>query len=299
MDELGARVRTSADELPLELVTVAVQRLHAAAELLLWVRQASADPMGVPQLAHATEHAEHAGHALRVAQEQLTDYLTAIGLGATARPAPDRAGPTTPQVTEDGSVPSPAGDAPRLSGWWSARVAELTGGDVAPTTSGADGATGSDHLLRLVVAGVRAGDRSRLRHDLGAAHAPVGLGLSALTPPALHRLAGDLLGHQPRAEDVPRLARATAGRVRDLLPGMPQPVLDTLLARVCRDTAGHGGDARAAQPSHPADLPVAGAVLTGVLLQLLGRDPEALDRSGEEPCAARAAPGRPDRATHA
>ena len=40
------------------LVTVAMERLRSATELLNWVRQTSVDPIGVPQLGNATEHAE-------------------------------------------------------------------------------------------------------------------------------------------------------------------------------------------------------------------------------------------------
>jgi hypothetical protein len=87
----------------------------------------------------------------------------------------------------------------------------------------------------------------------------------------LHRLAGDLLGHEPRPEDVPRLRSAAAGRVRSLLPGTPPAVLDTLLARICRAPAQPEGR------THPADSAVTASVLTGVLLARLGRDASSLD----------------------
>ena len=70
--------------------------------------------------------------------------------------------------------------------------------------------------------------------ELRRAHADVGLGLAALAPPLLRELAGELLGHPPRADDLERLRGELDGRVRDLLPGLPPPVLDTLLTRICR-----------------------------------------------------------------
>ena len=101
----------------------------------------------------------------------------------------------------------------------------------------------------------------------------------------LHRLAGDLLGHEPRPEDVPRLRSAAEGRVRSLLPGTSPAVLETLIARICRVPT-QGG-----QPAHPADSAVTASVLTGVLLARLGRDAGTLDPSTPEPVR------RPEEAT--
>jgi hypothetical protein len=128
-----------------------------------------------------------------------------------------------------------------------------------------------------VAADVRAGDRAKLGLDLQAVNASSGLALSAVTPPVLHRLAGDLLGHEPRADDVSRLRAAAAGRVRSLLPGAPPAVLETLIARVCRAPVPDGVQA------HPADSAVTAGVLTGVLLARLGRDPATLDPAAPEP----------------
>ncbi len=86
VEEVGAQVRAAAEELPLGLLGQALEKFGLASERLRWVRQESANPMGVPELSAATEHAETAGYALRLAQEQLTAYLAAIGL------APDGAG---------------------------------------------------------------------------------------------------------------------------------------------------------------------------------------------------------------
>ncbi|GAB1691331.1 hypothetical protein [Krasilnikovia sp. M28-CT-15] len=275
LQELGAQIRAAGDELPTGLVDVALARLRAATELLNWVRQTSVDPLGVPQLGNATEHAEHAAAALRVAQEALATYLGALGLaGDAARPDSGwRAG-----LTEVAPPPAPrAGPPPsqRLGPWWQQRVAELTG--QAPQRDTTPAATDAAELLRRVAAGVRSGDRARLGHDLHAVNASSGLALSAVTPPVLHRLAGDLLGHEPRPADLDRLRNAATGPVRSLLPGVAPAVLDTLLARVCRAPAPDPD-----QP-HPADTAVASGVLTGVLLARLGRDPAALLPSAPEP----------------
>ncbi|NED53406.1 hypothetical protein G3I24_21210, partial [Micromonospora aurantiaca] len=89
VEDIGAQVRAAAEELPLAQLAAALEKLGQAQERLRWVRQESSDPMGVPELSSATEHAETAGYALRVAQEQLTAYLAAIGLAPDgARPAP-------------------------------------------------------------------------------------------------------------------------------------------------------------------------------------------------------------------
>jgi hypothetical protein len=291
LQDLGAQLRATSDELPTGLVTVAMERLRTATELLMWVRQTSTDPIGVPQLANATEHAEHAAAALRLAQEAIAAYLAGLGLAHDVHRPGDgdwRAG----LAPEEKPAPAGAGPEPppeRLGPWWRERVTQLTG-ETPPAEDGDDrpdggrtGAGGTPELLRRVAAGVRSGDRAKLGRELHAVDASVGLGLSAVTPPVLHRLAGDLLGHEPRPEDLPRLRDAAAGRVRSLLPGTPPAVLDTLLARVCRAPAEPGA------PTHPADSAVTGSVLAGVLLARLGRDAASLDASAPEPRPARPA----------
>ncbi|MGN9778371.1 hypothetical protein ACTMS0_21770 [Micromonospora sp. H33] len=275
VEDLGAQVRAVADDLPLGQLSQALERFGLAAERLRWVRQESADPMGVPELSSAIEHAETAGYALRVAQEQLSAYLAAIGLSPDGAPAPrtepeqrrprhDAPGAAPPLVV----APELAADAPAPR-WWAVRVAELTGGGAA-SADRPDGTVGDPgDLLRRVVREVRSGDRDRLRAELGRAHADVGLGMAAVAPPLLRELAGELLGHPPRAEDLPRLRRELDGRVRDLLPGLPAPVLDTLLTRVCRMPPPRRGDGE--QP-HAADPAVTAGVLAGVLLDRLGRE---------------------------
>ncbi|WP_089157850.1 hypothetical protein [Micromonospora sp. NBS 11-29] len=276
VEDIGAQVRAAAEELPLAQLAAALEKLGQAEERLRWVRQESADPMGVPELTAATEHAETAGYALRVAQEQLTAYLAAIGLAADGAPtpapgerrprhdAPRGDAPPTP-----GATPEP-GEQPAVRRWWAVRVAELTGGREGAPEEPDERVDDARELLRRVVVGIRSGDRDRLHRDLRGAHADVGLGLAAIAPPMMRELAGELLGHPPRAEDLPRLRRELDGRVRDLLPGLPQPVLDTLLTRVCRMPPPRRDDGQ--EQPHAADPAVTAGVVTGVLLDRLGRD---------------------------
>ncbi|MFG3706326.1 hypothetical protein ACGF7U_16580 [Micromonospora sp. NPDC047670] len=275
VEDIGAQVRAAAEDLPIAQLARALEKFGLAAERLRWVRQESADPMGVPELSAATEHAETAGYALRVAQEQLSAYLAAIGLGPDGgptpgpqrqqrRPAHDAPRAAVPVAPE----PEPAGEV-KLRRWWSVRVAELTGGGEGPPDEPDEQVGDSRELLRRVVSGVRADDRDRLHTELRRAHADVGLGLAAVAPPLLRDLAGELLGHPPRAEDLGRLHRELDGRVRDLLPGLPAPVLDTLLTRVCRMPPPRRDEA---ERPHAADPAVTAGVLAGVLLARLGRD---------------------------
>lgn len=270
IEELGALVRAASDDLPVGLVTEALDKLQLAAERLRWVRQESADPMGVPELSAAIEHLETAGHALRLAQDQFAAYLAAIGLGADRAPAEraDRppAEPAAPPAPESGA---PSRRAPGPGGrWWSVRVAELLDRRDTPGAEPDHRVTDAEELLRRVTRGVRSGDRGRLHAELRAVEANVGLGLASVAPPVLRDLATELLGHPPRAADLPRLRREVTGRVRELLPNLPPPVLDTLLSRVCRMPP----PKEPAEQPHPADPAVAAGVLTGLLMQRLGVD---------------------------
>ena len=58
IQEVGAQLRAASDELPIGLVTAAMEKLRSATEILMWIREESVDPVGVPQLGNATEHAE-------------------------------------------------------------------------------------------------------------------------------------------------------------------------------------------------------------------------------------------------
>jgi hypothetical protein len=285
LQELGAQLRAASDELPTGLVSVAMERLRSATELLNWVRQTSVDPIGVPQLGNATEHAEHAAAALRLTQDAIAAYLAALGLAADAGAPPDqdwKAGlekkdePEEPAPGQQEQQPPPE----QLGPWWRERVEKLTGeAPPPPQANGAPPERSADtaELLRRVAAGVRSGDRARLGRDLHGVNAATGLGLSAVTPPVLRRLAGDLLGHEPGPDDLQRLRGAAGGRVRSLLPGTPPATLDTLLARICRTPPAEQA------PAHPADSAVTASVLTGVLLARLGRDPATLDPGAPEP----------------
>jgi hypothetical protein len=284
IQELGAQLRATSDELPTGLVSVALERLRSATELLAWVREASVDPVGVPQLGNATEHAERAAAALRLAQDAIATYLASVGLTGDAAAPPEqewRAGlRPVPQVEQTEAAEPPA---ERLGPWWQQRVAQLTG-EPAPaegaSQGGGQGGGDTADLLRRVASAVRSGDKARVGRDLHAANAATGLGLAAVTSPVLHRLAGDLLGHEPRPDDVERLRTATTGRVRSLLPGTSPAVLDTLLARICRAPTKQ----QQGQPAaHPADNAVTAGVLAGVLLARLGRDASTLDPDAPEP----------------
>ncbi|MGC4868855.1 hypothetical protein ACLQ3B_25840 [Micromonospora sp. DT53] len=272
IEDVGGQVRAATEEFPVALLGQALEKFGLAAERLRWVRQESANPMGVPELSAATEHAESAGYALRVAQEQLSAYLTAIGLGADGAPAPrpEQRAPrhdTPPASGPTAAAPEPAEQA-RLRRWWAVRVAELTGGREGTDDEPDERVDDSHELLRRVVGGVRSGDRDRLRKELRRAPADVGLGMAALAPPLLRELAGELLGHPPRATDLGRLRGELDGRVRDLLPGLPPPVLETLLTRVCRMPPPRASG----EPPHAADSAVTAGVATGLLLARLGRD---------------------------
>ncbi|MFY1670808.1 hypothetical protein ACN27G_12690 [Plantactinospora sp. WMMB334] len=271
IEELGARVRAACDELPVELVIKGLDSLKTASERLRWVRQESADPMGVPELSAATEHLETAGHALRLAQDQFAAYLTAIGLGPAGPPA---AGPQRPPGGPAArTADEPTGPARRVApaatgGWWSVRVAELFDSRDTPAPPPDQQVTDAEELLRRVTTGVRSGDRSRLHTELRAVEANVGLGLASVAPPMLRDLATKLLGHPPRAADLPRLRREVTGQVRDLVPNLPAGVLDTLLSRVCRMPP----PKEPVEQPHPADPAVAAGVLTGLLMRRLGLD---------------------------
>ncbi|RAN95842.1 hypothetical protein GAR05_04193 [Micromonospora saelicesensis] len=284
IEDVGGQVRAATEEFPVALLGQALEKFGLAAERLRWVRQESANPMGVPELSAATEHAESAGYALRVAQEQLSAYLTAIGLGADGTPAPrpEQRAPRhdTPPASGPATVAPEPAEQVRMRRWWSVRVAELTGGREGTDDEPDERVDDSQELLRRVVGGVRSGDRDRLRKELRRAPADVGLGMAALAPPLLRELAGELLGHPPRATDLGRLRGELDGRVRDLLPGLPPPVLETLLTRVCRMPPPRASG----EPPHAADSAVTAGVATGLLLARLGRD---LPAGAREPAEAR------------
>ncbi|MFG1884763.1 hypothetical protein [Micromonospora sp. NPDC049102] len=294
IEDIGGQVRAASEEFPVGLLGQALEKFGLAAERLRWVRQESANPMGVPELSAATEHAESANYALRVAQEQLSAYLAAIGLAADGTPAPrpqqrDQRDQRHDEAPSDGptTVAPERAEQVRMRRWWSVRVAELTGGRDGDGDEPDEQLRDSQELLHRVVRGVRAGDRDRLRTELRRASADVGLGMAALAPPLLRELAGELLGHPPRATDLGRLRGELDGRVRDLLPGLPPPVLETLLTRVCRMPPPRSSG----EPPHAADSAVAAGVTAGLLLARLGRDLAAAGTPQSAPDPAEPDPG--------
>ncbi|MEV6300382.1 hypothetical protein AB0M02_13335 [Actinoplanes sp. NPDC051861] len=283
LQELGGQLRAASDELPTGLVTAAMERLRTATEILNWVREQSHQQMGVPQLGNATEHVERAAAALRAAQDAIAAYLAAAGLSGQpgAAPGQEWRAALKPEDAAPPADPDSEPEAEALGPWWQQRVAQLTG-EPAPDKQGGKDGTDTAELLRRVAAGVRAGDRARLGRELHAVNASTGLGLSAVTSPVLHRLAGDLLGHEPRPEDVPRLRSAAEGRVKSLLPGTSPAILETLIDRICRVPV-QQQQQKNRPPGHPADNAVTASVLTGVLLARLGRDAQTLNPDAPEP----------------
>ncbi|HEY2670197.1 MAG TPA: hypothetical protein VGJ07_07440 [Rugosimonospora sp.] len=331
IEELGAVLYGTSERMPVGEVGAALERLRAASALLMWIRQESSRPIGVPELAGATEHLEQAGRAIQVAQESVSEYLAAIGLGLDAtRPPEDawRAALDEPDAGPDQAEPEGVPAPGRLGRWWAQRVTVLTdgptdeqdGGQGGGTTTGgtttggtttgggrasgkaagdrtaggraaggkaaggAGGKAGSGvgeppELLRRIARHTRSGNRDALRRELTDVAPPVGLGLAAISPPVLYRLAGDLLGHQPRAADLAQLTNTAREPVHALLPKLPSGVVDTLLARVCRIPPPR----ESGPPAHPADSAVTGAVLVGVLLSRLGRDPDSLRSDAAQP----------------
>ena len=138
--------------------------------------------------------------------------------------------------------------------------------------------TDAEELLRRVTHGVRSGDRNRLHTELRAVEAHVGLGLASVAPPVLRDLATQLLGHPPRAADLPRLRREVGGQVTDLLPNLPPAVLDTLLSRVCRMPP----PKQPVEQPHPADPAVAAGIVTGLLMRRLGVDQRPVTARGPQ-----------------
>ena len=289
LQELGAQLRATSDDLPTGLVAAAMDKLRSATDLLRWVQEESSRDIGVQRLAHATEHAENTAAALRATQDAIDTYLAVLGLSGTPGAAPGQEWRTALRREEErpaGPEEEPRRAVENLGPWWQQRVAELTGEAPPAGRDGPEPGEPADtsELLRRIAAGVRAGDRARLGRELHAVNASTGLGLSAVTPQVLHRLAGDLLGHEPRPEDVPRLRSAAEGRVRALLPGTTPNVLETLLDRICRVPLQQQQQKRGDQPAgHPADSAVTASVLTGVLLARLGRDAGSLDPAAPEP----------------
>jgi hypothetical protein len=299
VEDLAARLHASRATLPLREVTRALDRLRAGTELLVRVR-AAAQPVGVPQLGSATEHLEHAGRALRVAEEAIDRYLVVLGVGAAVRPVAGSATDGPVEVCEDDRRALDFAARRPAPHWWVVRVAALTvdGGpedcdvvDEIDAESAADPASGPVELLERVTRLTRGGadKRAALAGELVAVAPPVGLALSGVAPRLARRLSTELLGHPPGPADLASLSGTLREPVAAMLPGLPEGVVDTLLARICRVPAGQAARGGSAGAAHPADSPVAGAVLVGTLLLRLGRD---LDRRTDLAAAAAPEAGR-------
>jgi hypothetical protein len=258
IEDIGAQVRAASDDLPLGLLTQAMEKFGQATERLRWVRHESANPMGVPELSAATEHAESAGHALRVAQS--SPLLAASDWPRTARRAgrrPPRS-TTRPGRRHRRRLREPAPN-PTMRRWWSVpgRGDRRQEGPPTGQTSG----SATPELLRRVVPG-SAGDRDRLHTELRRAHADVGL---VWRDPPLLRTCRRTAGRPPCARDLGRLRRSWTGRTS--CPAAP-PVLDTLPP----GCTGYPRPPLQRPATAPADPAVTAGVLTGLLLARLGRD---------------------------
>jgi hypothetical protein len=134
-------------------------------------------------------------------------------------------------------------------------------------------------LLRRAVARALAGDRAGLHRELAGAVPAVGLGLSAITPAVLGQLTAELAGHPAGPDDVQTVRRAVRPRIRELLPGLPEPVLAAMIARLCRAPV-------PAVQAHPGDGAVAGTVFVAGLLHALRRDADYLSLEAYLPTGA-------------
>ena len=210
-----------------------------------------------------------------VVQEALREYSVALGLPPEAVPPEDRRWHAAFAPTPPPAPPRTAGRPAELSDWWTGRVDVLTG------TTGAgvdDPAQTSADLLHRCTLRALDGDRPRLRGELAGAGPAVGLGLAAVAPPLLRFLAAELVAHPPRLEDLAAVRRAALPTVPSLLPNMPTPVAEELLARVCHAQQQRTGGA----PQHPVDSAVAGAVLVAALLRATGRSADDLGSVTEQ-----------------
>jgi hypothetical protein len=310
--ELADRLRAIGEQLPIGQVAGAAGRLRTASGLLAWVMHASSQPTGTPSLSVAGEHLDRAAGAMLAAQEALSAYLIAIGLPRDGVPPENRDWHATLAPAQPARPPRRPGEQAQLAHFWADRVDALTD-QVGAARPDRDKATASSaELLHRGTARALDEDRDRLRRELAAADPAVGLGLAAITPPLLRHLAAELIGHPPRAEDLPVVRRAAAARLGTLLPKLPPGVAEELLVRAChavrpedvqraerdkgggpaglgggRDKAGGpaglgGGRDTARDPSHPVDTAVAGVVLIAGLLAATGRSADDLAAVTEE-----------------
>jgi hypothetical protein len=303
--ELADRLRAIGEQLPIGQVAGAAGRLRTASGLLAWVMHASSQPTGAPSLSVAGEHLDRAAGAMLAAQEALTAYLVAIGLPREGVPPENRDWQAALVPAPPAQPPRRPGEEAKLAHFWADRVDELTDRVGAARADRDKAAATSAELLHRGTARALDEDRDRLRRELAAADPAVGLGLAAITPPLLRHLAAELVGHPPRAEDLPVVRRAVAARVRTLLPKLPPEVAEEQLVRAChavrpedvqraerdegagRDTGGGpaglgGGGNTERDPTHPVDTAVVGVVLVAGLLAATGHSAGELAAVTEE-----------------
>lgn len=297
--ELADRLRAIGEQLPIGQVAGAAGRLRTASGLLAWVMHASSHPTGAPSLSVAGEHLDRAAGAMLAAQEALTAYLIAIGLPRDGVPPENCDWQAALAPAQPAQPPRRPGEEAQLAHFWADRVDELTDRVGAARADRDKAAASSAELLHRGTARALDQDRDRLRRELAAADPAVGLGLAAITPPLLRHLAAELVGHPPRAEDLPVVRRAAAARLRTLLPKLPPEVAEEQLVRAChavrpedvqraeQDKGGGpagpgGGRDTARDPSHPVDTAVAGVVLVAGLLAATGRSADDLAAVTEE-----------------
>lgn len=260
IQELADRLRSTRDTLPIAEVTGAAARLRTAQGLLAWVMHESSRPDTVPAVSLAASRLDHAAAALRVAQDAIDDYCLAVGLRLDGRPTEIPAPVPAQRGTQSDT---------QLGDWWSERVAFLTGlpvGERGPAPAqgarGDSGRSSSDLLAECVTAAFDR-DTRRIHKALTAAGPAVGLGLAAVAPPLLRHLAGELVGHPPRLEDLARVRRAALPIVAEVLPSLAGDAAEEIIASVC-----HAQPQReASQPAHPVDIAAACALLVAGMLR--------------------------------
>lgn len=265
IQELADRLRSTRDGLPIADVTAAAARLRTAQGLLAWVMHESSRPEAVPGTGPAADRLDHAAAALRVAQDALDDYCLALGIAIDERPSEVPA-PVPAQRATHAGAEAHAGahaathaDAP-LADWWSQRVSELSGYGAGER---GEATTSSSDLLAATVTAALNSDTKQLHRALVAAGPAVGLGLAAVAPPLLRQLAGELVGHPPRLEDLARVRRAALPILAEVLPELPADPAEEIIARVC-----HAQPQRQpAQPAHPVDVAAASALLVAGMLR--------------------------------
>jgi hypothetical protein len=84
-----------------------------------------------------------------------------------------------------------------------------------------------------------------------------------VAPPLLRHLAGALVGHPPRLEDLARVRRAALPIIAELLPSLAGDAAEEIIARVCHAQPQRQGS----QPAHPVDIAAASALVVAGLLR--------------------------------